>query len=112
MAPLMEGPAHSSRDFEMELRELRAHLLAMGARCERAVQMAFDAFIHGTPEISAHIEALDVQIDRDELDLHALILRILALRQPVAADLRFLAAALRLWPKSAITVKNAGRGSK
>jgi phosphate transport system protein len=80
----------------MELRELRAHLLAMGARCERAVRLAFDAFVQGTPEGAADVEALDVQIDRDELDLHALILRILALRQPVADDLRFLAAALRL----------------
>jgi phosphate transport system protein len=80
----------------MELRELRAHLLAMGARCERAVRLAFDAFLQGTPEGAADVEALDDQIDRDELDLHALILRILALRQPVADDLRFLAAALRL----------------
>ena len=32
---------HSSRDFETELRELRAHLLAMGARCERIVGLAF-----------------------------------------------------------------------
>jgi phosphate transport system protein len=42
------------------------------------------------------VTALDVQIDRDELDVHALILRILALRQPVADDLRFLATGLRL----------------
>ncbi len=87
---------HSSRDFETELRELRAHLLAMGARCERAVGMAFDAFLRGASEVGVDVAALDVQIDRDELEIHALILRILALRQPVADDLRFLATALRL----------------
>jgi phosphate transport system protein len=87
---------HSSRDFETELRELQAHLLAMGARCERVVGLAFDAFVRGAPEIAGDVEALDAQIDRDELEIHALILRILALRQPVADDLRFLAAALRL----------------
>lgn len=89
------APAHSSRDFESELRELRAHLLAMGARCERLVGLAFDAFRAGAPELAREVEALDGQIDRDELDIHALILRILARRQPVADDLRFLATALR-----------------
>jgi phosphate transport system protein len=88
--------AHSSRDFETELRELQAHLLAMGARCERVVGLAFGGFVRGAPETAGDVEALDVQIDRDELQIHALILRILALRQPVADDLRFLATALRL----------------
>lgn len=87
---------HISRDFETELRELRAQLLAMGARCERVVGLAFDGFLRGAPEVASDVEALDVQIDRDELEIHALILRILALRQPVADDLRFLATALRL----------------
>jgi phosphate transport system protein len=87
---------HISRDFEGELRELRAGLLAMGARCERGVRIAFDAFLEGSPDGSAEVEAIDEQIDRAELEIHALIVRILALRQPVAADLRLLATALRL----------------
>ncbi|MGH7440120.1 MAG: phosphate signaling complex protein PhoU [Polyangiaceae bacterium] len=87
---------HISRDFETELRELRAQLLAMGARCERIVALGFEAYVKGTPESLAEAVALDAQIDRDEIDIHGLIFRILALRQPVAGDLRFLAAALRL----------------
>jgi phosphate transport system protein len=90
------APEHSSRDFETELRELRAHLLAMGARCERIVGLAFNGFLKGTQHAIREVAALDAQIDRDELEIHALILRILALRQPVADDLRFLATALRL----------------
>jgi phosphate transport system protein len=68
----------------------------MGARCERAVRLAFDAFCRGAPELTRAVETLDAQIDCDEVEIHALILRILALRQPVADDLRFLATALRL----------------
>jgi phosphate transport system protein len=68
----------------------------MGARCERAVGLAFEAFSHGTPEVRGDVEALDAEIDRDELETHALILRILALRQPVADDLRLLTTAFRL----------------
>jgi phosphate transport system protein len=68
----------------------------MGARCERLVGVAFEAFQQGAPERAREVETLDCQIDQDEVDIHALILRILALRQPVADDLRFLATALRL----------------
>ncbi len=87
---------HTSRDFESELRELRAHSLAMGARCERALQLALKAFWEGAAQLADEVEELDNHIDRDEMDIDALVLRILALRQPVAYDLRFLAAALRL----------------
>jgi phosphate transport system protein len=89
--------SHTSRDFEAELRELRAHSLAMGARCERSVQLALDAFwSSGADTVAAEVEALDRQIDSDEMQIDALVLRILALRQPVAYDLRFLTAALKL----------------
>jgi phosphate transport system protein len=90
------GSVHTSRDFESELRELRAQSLAMGARCERVVRLALEAFWSGSAELAGEVQAIDQQIDRDEVDIHALALRILALRQPVADDLRFIAAALRL----------------
>ncbi len=92
----MTHATHTSRDFESELRELRAHSLAMGARCERGLQLSLKAFWEGSLRIAAEVEELDRHIDRDEMDIDALVLRILALRQPVAYDLRFLAAALRL----------------
>jgi phosphate transport system protein len=92
----MATRSHTSRDFEAELRELRAHTLAMGARCERSVQLALEAFWNGSHDTAAEVEALDRQIDSDEMQIDALVLRILALRQPVAYDLRFLTAALKL----------------
>ncbi len=88
--------SHTSRDFEAELRELRAHTLAMGARCERSLQLALEAFWSGSHEIAAEVEKLDLQIDDDEMKIDSLVLRILALRQPVAYDLRFLTTALKL----------------
>jgi len=88
--------SHTSRDFESELRELRAHSLAMGARCERSLQLALEAFWTGSAELAAEVEELDRQIDADEMQIDALVLRILALRQPVAYDLRFLTTALKL----------------
>jgi phosphate transport system protein len=68
----------------------------MGARCERVVGLAVDAYMRGDPSGALLVEQLDERINRDEVAIHALILRILALRQPLADDLRFLAMALRL----------------
>jgi phosphate transport system protein len=88
--------SHTSRDFESELRELRSHLLAMGARCERSVQLALRSFLEASSELAAEVKELDRRIDRDEMEIDELALRILALRQPVAHDLRLLATSLKL----------------
>lgn len=87
---------HTSRDFETELRELRGQLTAMAARCERIVSIAVEAFASGDPQLLGTVQSLDSQIDADGIAIHALTLRIMALRQPVAADLRFLATTLKL----------------
>jgi phosphate transport system protein len=68
----------------------------MGARCERSVQLALKAFVEGSHELSDEVKELDRRIDRDEMESDDLALRILALRQPVAHDLRLLATAFKL----------------
>lgn len=87
---------HTSRDFESELGELRTLSLEMGARCERGLRLSLEAFWNGSTQLAQEVEELDRQIDDDEKGIDALVLRILALRQPVAHDLRFVAGALRL----------------
>jgi|CZKU01.1.fsa_nt_gi phosphate transport system protein len=88
--------AHTSRDFESELRELRAQILVMGARCERMLRLSVTAFWDGVATALVDVEALDRQIDKDEMDIDALALRVLALRHPVAYDLRLLTGVMRL----------------
>jgi phosphate transport system protein len=94
---VMRG-THTSREFETEVRNLRTLVLAMGARCERVLELSVSAFVGDeAPEtISTEVEELDRQIDQDELDIDARVLRMLALRQPVAFDLRFLTGVLKL----------------
>ncbi|MBI2390577.1 MAG: phosphate signaling complex protein PhoU [Deltaproteobacteria bacterium] len=86
---------HTSGDFELELREIRAHLVAMGARCERAVQLALAAFLDRDSAKIAEVSGLDQKVNQDEIDLDDMALRVLALRQPVAYDLRFIASTLK-----------------
>jgi phosphate transport system protein len=88
----MTGPRS---DFELELRELRGHLLAMGARCERAVSESVAAFATRDRARAERVFDLDRRIDRDEMDIDELTIGIIALRQPVADDLRFLASTLK-----------------
>ena len=93
-AGTIETHSHTSRDFESELRELRANLLGMAARCERIVQLAIRAFLEGSSALTAEVKGLDRFIDRDEIETDHLALKILALRQPVAHDLRVITTAL------------------
>jgi len=65
---------HTSKEFETELRSLRERLAAMGGRCEQQITVAMQALA-----------------DRDD----ELALQILATRQPVASDLRFITMSLK-----------------
>ena len=86
---------HTSGDFELELREIRGHLVAMGARCERAVQVAIAAFLERDPSKVSEVAQLDERVNADEMELDEMAVRVLALRQPVAYDLRFVTSTLK-----------------
>jgi phosphate transport system protein len=87
---------HTSHDFDTEMRALLERLTAMAARCREQLHAALDAFWSGSKDKMADVEASDRAIDRDEKWVDASVLRILARRQPVAADLRFLTAAFKI----------------
>lgn len=91
----MRPSRHTSNEFELELREIRGQLVAMGARCERAVQLAIAAFLDRDPEKVAEVVAIDQKVNQDEIELDEMAVRVLALRQPVAYDLRFIASTLK-----------------
>jgi phosphate transport system protein len=88
--------SHASHDFDPEMNLLRERLIAMATRCREQLHVALDAFWSGSKDKMADVEASDRMIDRDDKSIDALVLRILALRQPVASDLRFLSASFKL----------------
>jgi phosphate transport system protein len=87
---------HTSREFEEELAVLSRHVQEMGQRCQRSVELALAAFWDGSAAAYHEVQRLDRLIDDDERTIDALVLRILALRQPVAEDLRVLTATFKL----------------
>ncbi len=87
--------AHTSRDFEQELRTLRERLATMGSRAEEQIALAMKALADRDDELARFVIEGDQKIDRDETDIDELALQILATRQPVASDLRFITMSLK-----------------
>jgi len=87
--------AHTSKDFEQELRTLRERLATMGTRAEEQLTLAMKALTERDDELARHVIKNDHIIDRDENDIDELALQILATRQPVASDLRFITMSLK-----------------
>jgi len=87
--------AHTSKDFEQELRTLRERLATMGERAARQIALAMKALSDKDDDLARDVVKNDTQIDRDENDIDELALQILATRQPVASDLRFITMSLK-----------------
>lgn len=86
---------HSSKDFDNELRTLRERLCAMGGRCEQQITLAMQALSDRDDDLARKVIENDMVIDRDENEIDELALQILATRQPVASDLRFITMSLK-----------------
>lgn len=87
--------AHTSKEFEHELRTLRERMATMGTRAEEQIALAMKALTDRDDELARHVIKQDEKIDRDENDIDELALQILATRQPVASDLRFITMSLK-----------------
>src|SRR3954469_11587125 len=86
---------HTSKDFETELRTLRERLCAMGGRCEQQITLAMQSLAERDEELARKVIDNDMAVDRDETEVDELALQILATRQPVASDLRFITMSLK-----------------
>jgi phosphate transport system protein len=83
-----------SLDDDLDL--LKQRILRMGGLVEQAVRNAIAALAQGREELAREVLQADDAIDMIELDVDEECLRILALHQPVAGDLRFITAALKI----------------
>ncbi|GAB4199232.1 MAG: phosphate signaling complex protein PhoU [Sandaracinaceae bacterium] len=88
--------SHTSRAYEQELRQLKDQLLAMGGRCEQLITMATRAIGQLDADLARKVEQTDRAINVEEVAIDQAAVRILALRQPVGRDLRFLVTALKV----------------
>jgi phosphate transport system protein len=82
------------RHFEDELRKLKEQLLLMGGFVESAIAKSIQSLTERDNDLARQVIADDKTVDQLDLDVDNLCLRLLALYQPTAADLRFITASL------------------
>ncbi len=85
-----------SKHLQNDLERLEKRLLILGSRVEDGVRRAITALLERDTRLAEELIAADAEIDREEVEIEEDCLKILALHQPVATDLRFTAACLKI----------------
>ena len=87
---------HTVKVFDDEIGELRGHIAEMGGLAEQAITLSMQALVKRDLDLAGRIIAEDKAIDRLESEVEKLAVRIIALRAPLADDLREVVAALKI----------------
>ncbi|MDJ0641758.1 MAG: phosphate signaling complex protein PhoU [Erythrobacter sp.] len=87
---------HTVKAFDEDITRLRGLIAEMGGLAEVAIQEALDAMVRGDEELGDSVVARDKKIDALETEVDKLAVRIIALRAPMADDLREVIAALKI----------------
>jgi phosphate transport system protein len=85
-----------TRHIERQIDHLKQRVLIIGTLVEEAISKAITALINRDVPLAQRVIESDAEIDRMEVEVEEECLKILALYQPVAADLRYVVAALKM----------------
>ena len=84
------------RHFETEMQSLKNRLLSMGAMVEERVHQAVLALMERNADSADRIIAGDVEVNELQIEVDDRCLKLLALQQPMASDLRLITAAMKI----------------
>jgi phosphate transport system protein len=87
---------HLVKSFDQDLKRLTDMLIRMGGIVEKQVALAAEAIMERNAESAMRTVEEDVKVDALEREVEQFVIRMLALRQPMAADLRLVVAALKV----------------
>lgn len=82
--------------YEIQLAQLNSSVLSMGKMIEVAIESTILALMGRDVEAAKTIHANDENIDNMEREIESLCMRLLLQQQPMATDLRFITAALKM----------------
>ena len=85
-----------NKHLRRDLSRLEAQLFRLGALVEASIKKATVALVERRVELAEEVIAGDAEIDAHEVEVEEECLKILALHQPVASDLRYLVAVLKV----------------
>jgi phosphate transport system protein len=92
----MPDEPHLMKSFDQDLRRLRDMTVEMGGIVENQVALAAVAILDRDSTAASRVVEEDPRVDALERDVEQFVIRMLALRQPVASDLRQAVAALKM----------------
>jgi phosphate transport system protein len=92
----MAEKRHTSTHYDKELRDIREGLLYLGALVEKAIDQAVRSLVERDTELARTVICDDATIDQRDVEIEEKCIRILALRQPTARDLRFITTAIKI----------------
>ncbi len=87
------------RHFDTELAELKNGLMAMAGQAEEMIELTRKALEQRSDAMADKVIALDAAVDESELRLDQACVDLLALRAPIATDLRLIASTLKIIPE-------------
>jgi phosphate transport system protein len=87
---------HTVKAFDTDIASLRGLVAEMGGLAELSLNEAMDALVKGDQDMARTVIARDKRIDAIEAEVDQLAIRIIALRAPVADDLREVVSALKI----------------
>ena len=89
-------PQHTDAHYEKELQQLNELVLRMGGLAERAIAKAIHALVDRDSNGATEVIQGDEEIDQIDVEIDEHCLRLVALHQPAASDLRFITTALKV----------------
>ncbi len=92
----MGKPSHTDKAFENDLQRLSEGILRMGGLVEAMIARSIESLVERDEAKARATIDLDHQVNRWEMVIDELCMKMLALRQPTASDLRFITMAMKL----------------
>ncbi len=93
---MADQTAHTVKSFDDDINQLRSLVSQMGGLCEAQIGDAVDALMDRDPEAAMAVVDTDTRIDALEADAERLAVTMIALRAPMASDLREIISALKI----------------
>jgi phosphate transport system protein len=87
---------HTDKKYEDELKKLREDILYMGGLVEDQIQKAVKALVDRDSDLAQTIIDRDHEVNRLDVEVDELCIRLLALHQPAGRDLRFITTGLKI----------------
>ena len=88
--------SHTDRHYEEQLKSLHQHILEMGGLVEKQIAHAIQALVQRDSDLARETIERDHAVNRMDVEVDDLCLRLLALHQPAARDLRLITTGLKI----------------